>query len=482
MSEDRDIVVNKSDSPQGVEVQLRDFETGLNDFLARHSLPNQNISADIDERSVTMSNLPRVIERIDTTRRMNSVYLSKFIAAVATGLFDAALNYLWDETVLELRNRVIQYDLSYFYDNAGLSVEKRKKVNTSEELDQLTDSELIYGAKEIGLVSQIGFKHLDYVRYMRNWVSAAHPNHNEITGLQLIGWLETCIKEAIALPLGNVTIEIKKLLANIKMQTISDQEAKEVAVFFLQLTQEQSSNLASGLFGIYTRVDSTPNAQDNVRKLIPKLWDRVDEETRRGFGLKYGRFIANNDQQEKQSARDFLEHVSGLEYVSDDLRAVEIENAMEQLLTAHRGRENFYSEPTFARQLERIIGEHGQIPEQLNQRYVYGLVEVFLSNGSGVAWNAESTYESLLKRLDSDQALIAVLSFQDDFISSRLQLRLCQKQFRKLVEMMKMKAATPAMTEMVELVENSSAPPDRLREDAKIQQRAANLSQIIDRR
>jgi hypothetical protein len=236
MSEEKETALVRSGSPEGVEAQLRTFEAGLTGFLAQHGLPSQNILAELDERAVTMSNLQRVLTRVESGQRANSIYLSKFIAAVATGLFDAALNYLWDETILELRNRVIQYDLSYFYDNAGLSVDKRKKVNTADDLDQLTDNELIQGAKEIGLVSQIGFKHLDYIRYMRNWVSAAHPNQNELTGLQLISWLETCIKEVITLPLSNATVEIKKLLASIRTQTITDHGAKQIAIFFLNLT------------------------------------------------------------------------------------------------------------------------------------------------------------------------------------------------------------------------------------------------------
>ena len=46
-------------------------------------------------------------------------------------------------------------------------------------------------------ITQLGYKHLDYIRDMRNHASAAHPNHNEITGLQLASWLETCIQEVI---------------------------------------------------------------------------------------------------------------------------------------------------------------------------------------------------------------------------------------------------------------------------------------------
>jgi hypothetical protein len=273
-------------SAPSVEVQLRTFEAGLASYLDRHGLPSSGILTEIEERQVALGNLERVVQRVELERRSQSLYLSKYVAAAATGLFDAALNYLWDETIVELRNRVVQYDLTYFYDNAGLSTEKRKKVSTADHLTELTDSELILGAKEIGLVSQIGYKHLDYIRYMRNWVSAAHPNQNEITGLQLISWLETCLKEVIGLPLSTATVEIKRLLVNVRTQAIQSSDARQISTFFSNLTQEQVNNLTSGLFGIYTRADATATARDNVRLLTPFLWGRVDEETRRSFGIK----------------------------------------------------------------------------------------------------------------------------------------------------------------------------------------------------
>ena len=42
------------------------------------------------------------------------LYISKFIAACGAGLFDAAINFLWNETVVNLRNKVIRFDMDYF--------------------------------------------------------------------------------------------------------------------------------------------------------------------------------------------------------------------------------------------------------------------------------------------------------------------------------------------------------------------------------
>lgn len=49
---------------------------------------------------------------LDDEQRARSAYIAKMIMAGSVGLFDAALNYLWDETVIELRKRVIGYDLA----------------------------------------------------------------------------------------------------------------------------------------------------------------------------------------------------------------------------------------------------------------------------------------------------------------------------------------------------------------------------------
>ncbi|NEP84657.1 MAG: hypothetical protein F6K17_21765 [Okeania sp. SIO3C4] len=152
---------------------------------------------------------------------------------------------------------------------------------------------------------------------MRNWASAAHPNHNQITDLQLISMLETCILEVITLPLSNVVVEIKKLLANIKTNQISEKEAKQIASFCIDLPLEKINTLTDGLFSIYTRLNTTTKTRQNIRFLIPFLWDRLDETTRYSFSTKYARFVANNDKKQAKLAREFLETVSGKSYIPD---------------------------------------------------------------------------------------------------------------------------------------------------------------------
>jgi hypothetical protein len=214
-----------------------------------------------------------------------------------------------------LRRRVAQYDLSYFFDIAVKDLDRRKKLQDAGDLCKVEESELIKGANELGLVSDLGFKHLDFIRYMRNWASAAHPNQNEITGLQLTAWLETCINEVINLPQSTIVGEIKKILANIKGNALSNAEANSIALFFANLDRERVNALTSGFFGIYVVPASSPQARQNINLLAPRLWPQVDEHTRGQFGVRYAQYAASGDQDRKNLARQFLEQVGGLGYI-----------------------------------------------------------------------------------------------------------------------------------------------------------------------
>lgn len=464
---------------EGYALQLQSFENGFLDIVRQCGLPTENILVPVPERATVFKNIDVVLAQVPFEQKIDSIYLSKFLAATASGLFDAALNYLWDETIAEIRKRVIHYDVQYFYDNS-VHEEKRKKLKGPEDIVKLDDSELIQGARNIGLISELGFKHLDYIRYMRNWASAAHPNQNQLTGLQIISWLETCVKEVISLPLSNIVVEIRQLLANIKTNALTEADAKQITPFFINLTLQQVSNLASGFCGIYVDPDTTPQTRQNINYLLPCLWERVNEDTRQNFGVKYGKFIANNEQERAKLARHFLELVDALSYIPDDLKAAEVETAVDNLLAVHRGSNNFYGEPAFANQLQNVVGQAGKVPHQIRATYVLGLTEVFLTNANGVAWNAEPIYIQLINQFNQDEALIVITSFTNELIASRLQFKLCQQKFMELLNLIKGKISASAIKELVEAIEGFPGPLDKIKEDFRIKQKIDNMCTILN--
>jgi hypothetical protein len=458
--------------------RISQFEKALIKFLEDHKLPSEGIFNAVDERIRVFSNIEHVIKQIDPQLSKKSIYLSKYLVACASGLFDASLNYLWDETILQLRRRVSHFDLEYFYDNT-IGGDKRKGFNNEDDLVKLQDSELINGAKEIELISDIGYKHLTYINYMRNWASAAHPNLTNLTGLQLVSWLETCIREVISLPIPRAAIQIKKLLANIKKEPINPDNADEIGVFLTELSDEQTSSLALAFFGIYTREASDNQVRQNIKLLLPLLWDAIDEEVKTSFGIKYGYFSAHHEIEQKRLAREFLEIVEGQKYIPDDLRIFEIQTAIKNLVNAHRGKNNFYNEPPFARELKRIVGVPPKIPKEITKNYVLCLVEVFLTNGNGIAWDAESIYLELIRHFNNRQATIALLSFTTDQISSDLQIPLCKNKYIELLNLIKPMITNASTLELLKIVLEFRGNYSDMRNDTRIKGALKNLEVLL---
>jgi hypothetical protein len=452
-----------------VVVDLERFEDVLLTQLGSAGLPTEDVLVGVEERGRMLSNVAGALARLDPADRVRSYYVSKMIAAVAVGLFDAGLNYLWDETVSELRRRVAGYDLGYFYDIAVSSPDRRKQLSTAEDLVRVDDVDLLRGCREIGLINAVGHAQLDHIRYMRNYASAAHPNQVGLTGLQLAQWLETCIREVITLPLDTVTAETGKLLRNVRGTRLVQADVGEIVAFFDELPGDRADALAAGLFGLYTDPGSKPETKDNVRLLWPELWPAVSEDVRHEFGTKHARYAANADRTQSAASRELLDLVNGQAYLPDQIRAANLSNILDTLLAAHHGLNNFYNEPSPARALEAFVGERGDVPDGVVPRYTAALVEVFLTNGHGVAFSADPIYTRLLERLDSRQAGLALRAIRNPAIAAKLQYQIGQQQWAKLLELLAPKLTRRSDRELFDAIQNYDGPLYQLPQAKAIQ-------------
>lgn len=430
------------------EQQLAQHQENFLALLDSAGLPSQNIFVPTRERFTVFANAGALLERLDDESKRNAVYVSKFFAAVSAGLFDAALNYIWDETILHLRLRIDAYDLEYFYDIAA-SEEKRKELKTIDDISKLTDEELLRGALKIDLISESGHRNIDLVRYMRNNASAAHPNHLEITGIKLVAMAEDCLREVISTPLPPAAIEVKRLLQNVREDTLSQDDAQHVAAHFPDMGPQRAQKLAKGLYGIFIKRDSSEAARQNIRHLAPLLWPYIDEDTRKDFGLKHAYYSANNHVAEKNYAYEFLRVVDGLGYITDQHRAIDVLAILDELSNAHSGFNNFYNEVLPAKRLASIIGNPPNIPKGAEKKYIYTLINTFLTNGNGVANSADVIYIELISGLKPKQAIYALGLVFDDVISSKLRVRLCELKYRELIEILAPKISTHAAKQLL---------------------------------
>lgn len=446
---------------------LARFQETILGQLKGVGLPTNGVLVDLDERQTLLTSLGGALRRLPEQDRGRSWYVSKMIVAAAVGLFDAALNYLWDETVNELRRRVVGYELGYFYDVAVPS-DMRRHFADSADLPRVQDADLLRACREIGLLSDVGFTQVDHVRYMRNHASAAHPNQVELTGLQLATWLETCIRQVITLPQDRITADTGRLLRNIKADRLDAATVTATASFFEELPADRADTLAQGLFGLYTDTKRTAVVADNVRLLWPKLWDSVSEEASYGFGTRYGRFLASAETDLATAARELLDLVDGAAYLPEQIRDAEIDTAIDALTTAHQGWDNFYNEVAPARALEELVGARGNVPKALSSKFVRTVVKAFLGNGSGVSNAALPSYRRMLGALTPSQARWALCAFTDPGISSLLSTSTGRRQWASLLNVLEPKLTRPADRALYDAIHTFAGTPDQLRADPTI--------------
>lgn len=451
-----------------VPTKLEEHQMMMTYVFDKLNLPHKDIFVPTNERQIVFSNIETLLSSIDNTIKAEAYYISKFLAAISSGLFDAALNYIWDETISTLRKKILNYDIDYFFDQITTSTDKKSKFK-ADDLDGISDQELIEGARKIELISEVGYKQLDLIRYMRNFASAAHPNQNELTAYQLMGWFDVIIKEVISIQEPNTAVNIKQLLNNIKIHRIdSDTKAREMIGFIKDAPQVQINNLCRGLFGIYTRNDASQESVDNIKLILPKIWAFVADHVKYDFGIKYGNFVAINDHTSSSKVREFLSICDdGLQYLPEGTRILEIGETLDALYRTHNAMNNFYNEPIFAKKLKSIVGGTN-VPKGISEKYVHTLMNVSISNGYGIASNADPIYFELINNFDTNQTSLAILSFLNERIASKLMNKLCKEKFLQIMDSLYSKSVNPLEKNLIDEIKKFPASFDKLKTDSNI--------------
>jgi hypothetical protein len=428
------------------------FSDGFQNYLEDLGLPSDDVLAAVDERATVIGNVPKLVQSLTDEQRTDAMYMSKFIAACGAGLFDAALNFLWDEVVVRLRSRVAHFDLGYFLDTALPDPQTRKQFKTEDDLRSLSDDALIRGALKCGIISDIAYKHLDYIRDMRNWASAAHPNHVQLTGLQLAAWCETCVKEVLIKEPDGAVLEVGRLLENLRTQKLTANEVPAISTSLRRLRSDLVTALLRSIVGLYCDPRQEVRVRDNARLVARDVWDLATTSARAEVGLKYANYAANADVDRKKLAHEFLDLVDGLSFLPESDRAVEIATLVTRLESAHDGMNNFYNEPPIARELRKFIGVDGAVPPLVNDEYVRVLARCRIGRTSGVSNMASPLYDALFDLFSEPQIRAFVGVLERPEITTRLDNHGCAERFREIAAKLKGKVVDQPLRRVYELM------------------------------
>lgn len=431
-----------------LETTVGEYQAQLGDFLASIGLPKDSILVDISQRKRVIENVPSIVANIAIKERKESLYISKFVAACSSGLFDAALNYLWDETINNLRKKIDLFDLEYFKSTLD-DEDTKKRIKTLDDLKKLDDWCIVRGCSATGIISEIGFKHLDYIRDMRNWVSAAHPNHVQLTGLQIISWLETCIIEVLGKEPSLPAIQAKQLLHNIRENTLTQDDIKPIEQALEIAPKDIIITVFKTIFGMFVAPETKVEVKNNIRFIARTLWSVLPEEQRRETGIKNANWAANADIARRDASREFLETVEALSYLPPETLNLEMYQSIQMLKNAHFGLNNFYNEAPYARLLRKYIPENGNIPEEVRWEYVKTITLCYIGNGWGVAWTAATIYSELFGKFTEKEYKVYISLFKDADFSSRMQFSQCTNIYRNYLKIISERVVNETMKRMI---------------------------------
>ncbi len=420
-----------------LETSIQGFSAPLAGFLSGLGLPTDDVLVEFAERRFVLQSLQQTLAVLPYEERARAYYLSKFSVSIAVGLFDAALNFLWDETILALRRLAASIDLSYFFDTVEKRETYRARLQTVEDLSALDDLTLIDTCERVELLTAVNRERLRHVNYMRNHASAAHPNQSELTGQEMIAWLSNCLRYAIIAKPDHAVIVTKQLLNNVRTVLIPEADIPVIAADFDKFTTERIDDLLWTLFGIYVDPSQKADSRTNIAHLAPYVWSLASEDRRFQVGARHEHFIKQADQQRKVFADEFLAHVDGQQYRSEDVLAGELLDKLRSLLAAHNGTNNFYNEWPHAQSLESALPVSGIVPKAARIEWVKVIVKCHVGNGfgnrGGVDTSADIHYGRYLGNFGEQEIVLFLRSFGDSAFTADFGRPMADARARTLV-------------------------------------------------
>lgn len=412
---------------------------GIAQLVGALGIPREVLAPD-KEIHYAWRDLPRELAAIP--KELRGELIARMCVAVSTGLFDGAINYAWNATILHLRQTVR---------NFGIPIVAQITQKPFEEttLLELKDADLLDLLLKLGLVSEDGFFFLDQCRETRNNFSAAHPTIGKINDREFITFLNRCTRYALAaeaFPRGIDASEFIKALKGARFNT----PQLDFWIKSLKETHDAQRQLLFGtIHGIYCDPSTSEPGRLNALDLCAPLFSTLSDAVLSNLLNNHVDYTARGDSVRHSASIQFFEKLGALNLLSDSDRHSVISNAISRLWSVHQGMDNFYNEPPFAERLEKI-SEQGPIPESVQEQYVRSVVGCRIGNGYGVCRAAIIHYDAMIKGFSPREVgILTSLGRSPHIVGRRIrEFASCRKRFIDVVRLID-KASVPnsAMTD-----------------------------------
>ncbi|QWT22493.1 hypothetical protein KPL74_10950 [Bacillus sp. NP157] len=386
----------------------------------------RGILASDEEIQTAWSNLPGVLKKIPAALRTEGMV--RMCVAIASGLFDSAINYIWNASVIELREKVKRFGLPVVAQITG------KNAFDEDALVDFKDAELLSLCLKLNLITEDGFFFLDQCRDIRNNFSAAHPVVGKIDDHEFIGFANRCAKYALGNEQNPVGVDLSAFVIAIKSGKFSDQQREQWAHRIQKTHDAQQYLIFGSLHGMYSDPTSNEEARVNALSIAADFSTKFAPKVQSDLINRHHDYIAKGDEQRHKASQQFFEKLGMLALLGEHEIHSLMSNACKRLLGVHQSYDNFYNEPPFAERLLQLA-QQTAVPNTVKPEFVETVVTAGTGNQYGVSNAALGAYEKMIKGFSPSEVEIMLgLPQANGIIGARLNAYAsCRDRFKKLV-------------------------------------------------
>lgn len=376
-----------------------------------------------EEIEYAWRDLPRELREIPPALR--GELIARMCVAVSAGLFDGAMNYIWNAAILQLRNKIRNFGLPIVAQILQTDFEEK-------HLLDLQDSRLLELCLKLNLVDEDGYFFLDQCRDIRNNFSAAHPTIGAVNDREFTTFLNRCIRYALAEASSPKGVDISSFISAVKGARFNSTQS---GVWVLRLSETHSAQrqlLIGMVHGIYCDPNTSEPSRLNALDICSALKNSFAADLRSDLVNKHSEYAARGDEARHAASIQFFEKLGLLILLNETEQHAVFSKAIERLWNVHNEMNNFYNEPPFADRLLEL-SRQGAVPETVQERFVQVVLCCNVGNGYGVCRAAVPSYQQMIRAFSPREiaTMIRLGASKDNMLGMLVAFtRSCRERFK----------------------------------------------------
>lgn len=318
-------------------------------------------------------------------------FIDKAKRAVEVGLWDSAMLYFWNESMKDLRKKVMTYGIEYFPNTQNTNIKKEDDLS-----EKINDYNLIDGCFQIGIITKEAWFFLQKCREIRNQYTSAHLSDSQIDRLEALNFIKNCVKYVLTNDPPSPGFNIRSIIERMKEKGTSN-NINEIKTAILEQAEEIRKALVNRFFSEFVDVNCDAELRSNIESIAKDIWDKTDEETKNEIGQRYVKIAVGMSQESASLAFKFFKIINGIGKIPEAYRRPMFEKYAKDLLNAYHESDNFYKEGPKSKELFDMGFD---VPIEAANLYTKAVLLSYLGNSFGYCWEANVSNEKMIKKFN----------------------------------------------------------------------------------